>query len=435
MKKIFIFLIFLATLLSAEVVTKTVTKKAQGEGYGTSYEEALDKALVDAVGRLYGGNLNSKSSFTINSIKTDKKRDYKKEYNDKIKKSTNGRYDSYDVVSKIKTQDGYKVKVLIKKSRTTKRYKTPGLNPNNRRKIAVISAYSGKRGFEIFQNVYSYKKVTFSLTQEIINQITQSRKFTILDRDANEAYEEEKSIILSNGNKDEALKLGKVLGADYLLVSSVSEYNLQKNIKKQDITGVIKNQVIVKATIQYRIIAMATRQIKYSNTKNFNFHVEGDSDEEYFLNSLKTIAKNITDDILENIYPIKIAQQSGLNVILSQKLTIGEKYSVYTLGKKIKDSYTKEFVGREERKVGTIEITRVTPKISYAKVIEGRASKGDICRLISDKKFESNRADVTEKEKPSDVEIINGGGVVLPFDWLKWQFFLPLFIFKKYKKD
>lgn len=416
MKKLLILLLFFATFLNAGTVTNTTTKKAYGEGYGTSYNEALNRALADAVGRLNGANLSSKSSLTINSVKSNKGNDFKKTYNDEIKKSTRGRYDSYDVVSKVKTSDGYKVKVLIKRSRTTKRYKTPGFNPHNRRKIAIIPSYSGRRFFNILGQRYLYRKVAFDLTQELVSSVTQSRKFTVLDREAREAYESEKHIILTDGARDEALKLGQVLGTDYLFVSNITDYDLQKNVKKSDITGVISRKVKVNATIKYRIIAMATRQVKYSNTENFSFDVDGDSDEQYILNSFKIIAKSLTDDILNNIYPIKIAGKNGNEVILSQKLTVGEIYDVFSLGKRIRDSYTKESVGRVESKIGSIEITRVTPKISYGKIIQGKANKGNLCRLVSSSQTKQLRPDVTEEEKPSDVKIKDGGGVVLPFD-------------------
>lgn len=418
MKKILIILLFLFGFLNAGIVNKTTIQKAQGQGYGATYEEALNKALSDAVGRMYGANLSSRSEFNINSVKHNKKRDFKKIYNEKIKKSTSGKFNSYDVLSRLKTSDGYKVKVLIKNTRSKKYYKTPGLSPNGRRRIAVIPSYSSKTAFNILGTTYYQKKVTNHLTQEVVNAITQTRKFTVLDREASQAYNQEKNLILRDGARDELVKIGQVLGTDYLYVLNVSSYSLEKDRAVNDLIGEVSDDVVANATIEYRIVVMATRQIKYSNTKNFSVKVKGTNNDQYFLNSLKTIAKSLTDDIMNNIYPVKIAGVSGSEVILSQKLNMGDKYDVFSLGKKIYDSYTKEAVGYDERKVGTIEITRVNPKMSYAKIISGSAKKGNLCRLVSsvDGNNKTQRPDVTEEEKPSDVEIIQGGGVLLPMD-------------------
>jgi hypothetical protein len=77
--------------------------------------------------------------------------------------------------------------------------------------------------------------------------------------------------------------------------------------------------------------------------------------------------------ILNAIYPIKIEKISGKNVTLGMggDLVIkGQIYDIILLGDKIVDTYTKEYLGREETVVGKIEITNVASKISSAKLIE-----------------------------------------------------------------
>ncbi len=419
MRKILGFICLLTLCLNAGIITQTNTKKARGEGYGATYEEAVSKALADAVGKMNGVKLHASTLFVTNSTQNGKKRNMQKVYEDVIHKKTRGKFDSYDVISKIKTSTGYKVKVAIKKIHTKKYYKTPGFSPNNRRRIAVIPIYANDMMFNILGERFFQTKVTQHLTQEVVSAITQTRKFTILDREAKQAYNSEKKLILTDGAKDELVKIGSVLGTDYLYVLNVSDFSIDKNTQKDNYTGVVSDDVMVNATIEYRIIVMATRQIKYSNTKNFSFKAVGNNNNQYFLNALQTISKGLTDDIMNNIYPVKIAQVSGNEVILSQKLKAGDKYEVFSLGKKIYDSYTKEAVGYDEKKIGLIQITRVNPKMSYAKIIEGSAKKGNLCRLITQAGEQGetlNRPDVTEEEKPSDVVTTQGGGVILPID-------------------
>ena len=51
-------------------------------------------------------------------------------------------------------------------------------------------------------------------------------------------------------------------------------------------------------------------------------------------------------------------------------MEVGDEFTIIELGKKIKDSYTKEYIGREQKEVGKLEITRVTSKSSSGKILE-----------------------------------------------------------------
>ena len=53
----------------------------------------------------------------------------------------------------------------------------------------------------------------------------------------------------------------------------------------------------------------------------------------------------------------------------SDLFKVGDKYRLIQYGEKIVDSYTKESLGRKEKIVGMIEITEVTPKMSYGKIL------------------------------------------------------------------
>lgn len=274
--------------------------------------------------------------------------------------------------------------------------------------------YASDLLYEILGKTYGRKKVTLHLTQEVVNAITQTRKFSVLDREATQAYDNEKALLLSgDAQKDELTRLKNVLGTDYLYILNVADFHLDREVTKSDLTGKISENTMANATIEYRIIVMATRQIKYSHTQNFSFAVEGgNTDNQILTNALQTIAKGLTEDIVNNIYPMKIAGYSGSEVILSQKLPVGARYEVFRLGNKIYHSYTKEAVGYDEQRAGLIEITRSNPKMSYARVLEGSPKKGDLCRLAQD----STEEIISDFDKPSDIDHVDGGGVILPFD-------------------
>lgn len=96
------------------------------------------------------------------------------------------------------------------------------------------------------------------------------------------------------------------------------------------------------------------------------------------------IIYRISGDILNAIYPLKVASVENNEVVFSQSLNQGDVYECFALGKAIKDAYTKENTGRVESKTANIEITRTSLKLSYAKITEGNVKVGDIYRPLSD---------------------------------------------------
>lgn len=404
MKKIVAFLLIFAVGLCAEVVTKTTTQSADGTGSGSTREEAVNNAIIEALGKIGGVKIDSNKLFVTNSVASSDGSFIKDSYSSGISRATNGKIDGFDIVGVREIGGGYEADVTIKKITTSKKYKAPGLDPNNRRKMAILPVFVSQNSYEFLGGFMGSAYIAEPLTQAIINQMTQTRKFTILDRANNsQIYAVEEAIIRSkSAKKDEILKLGNVLGADYLYVVNVSDFGVLKD--GASLTN--KNAAKLKATIDYQIVTMATRQIKFSKTKNFNFNVKGSSNGEILSNLSNKIAQSLTEDIIDNIFPLKIADLVDGEVVLSQSLSVGDVYEVFSLGKKVSDSYTKESVGRVENLVGKIKIIRQTPKMSYGQIIEGSAKKGDICRKVG---FGGGEG------KDTAVKMEPGGGVVLPF--------------------
>ena len=413
MKKIFFTFALFVSLLNAEVVTKTNVSTANGEGYGASYDEAFSKALTDAVGRMNGVKLSANTFMLTNSIQDGKDRNFEKLYSDQISKQTGGRFDSYEVLKNIKTPDGYNVAVEIKKTIVSKTYKTPGLDPNNRRRLAVVPGYVSDFSFEISGENKSSIRVADDLTRSLITAITKTRKFTVLDRENGDAYYREKAIINSgDAAKDELLKLGNVLGADYLLVFDLEEFGLSEGKASTITTGKATGKK-ANVRIHYRVLAMATRQVKFSNDIATSFKVKGDH---AYAVAIQDIAKAVTDEIIASIYPLKISSVSGSEILIAQNLRQGDIYEIYSLGKTITDPYTKEVVGKEETMTGEAEVVRVTPKMSYLKLTSGDAKTGDICRLVQGSNIDSPKIGTDAGGREDNViKRTSEGGVVLPF--------------------
>ncbi|EAK0472531.1 hypothetical protein YZ46_07395 [Campylobacter upsaliensis] len=396
--KILFLSLFLSLSLNAKVVTSTNTKSSTGEGVGLTREEAINNAIIEAVGKMGGVNINSlrksNSSVFSNGLDTT----IQDHYSEQISKATKGRVDSYEINSIEQDENGkYMANVTIFKTTTTKKYQAPGLSADNRRSISVFDSTPDptKRG------------IGAALQQKIITNLLQSRKFNVLDRDSNGYYEMEKALIQSgNAAKDEIYKLKNVLGTDYILLFSISA--LDGKQKTSNLTG--KSKMEAEVVIDYRVLLFATRQIKFANTLSTKVALKDDSlsTNEQILGQ---IARQISNDILNAIYPLKVAGVENGEIIFSQSLNQGDVYECFSLGKAIKDSYTKETTGRIETKSGSIEVTRSTPKLSYAKITEGSVKVGDICRPLSN----SGSGNGYTIGRDANYKVEEGGGVNLGF--------------------
>ncbi|HEC1766580.1 LPP20 family lipoprotein [Campylobacter sp. IFREMER_LSEM_CL2127] len=359
-----ILILFLFLNLEAKVVTSVNTKSSTGEGSGLTREEAINNALIEAIGKINGVNINSLKQTFVASYSDNQNTNIVDMYKEKIIKATKGEVDSYDVNNVIKDENGnYIAEVTVYKTSVKKYYDIPGYKPDSRRSITVFNSSS--------QN----KQLGDVLQQKIITNLLQSRKFNVLDRDSKGYYEMEKALITSDPDvqKDEIYKLKNVLATDYILLFHVGGVDLKTKGNKNKIDVVV----------DYRVLLFATRQIKFSNTLTMSAFVKGDS----LVASEKLsekIAKKISDDILNAIYPLKVAQVSNNEVVFSQTLSNDEIYECYSLGEVIKDAYTKENTARIETKSGKVQIIRSTPKLSYAKILEGSVKKDDICRPLDD---------------------------------------------------
>ncbi|EOJ2722893.1 CsgG/HfaB family protein [Campylobacter upsaliensis] len=396
--KILFLSLFLSLSLNAKVVTSTNTKSSTGEGVGLTREEAINNAIIEAVGKMGGVNINSlrksNSSVFSNGLDTT----IQDHYSEQISKATKGRVDSYEINSIEQDENGkYMANVTIFKTTTTKKYQAPGLSADNRRSISVFDSTPDptKRG------------IGAALQQKIITNLLQSRKFNVLDRDSNGYYEMEKALIQSgNAAKDEIYKLKNVLGTDYILLFSISA--LDGKQKTSNLTG--KSKMEAEVVIDYRVLLFATRQIKFANTLSMKVALKDDSlstNEQV----LGQISRQISNDILNAIYPLKVAGVENGEIIFSQNLNQGDVYECFSLGKAIKDSYTKETTGRIETKSGSIEVTRSTPKLSYAKITEGSVKVGDICRPLSN----SGSGNGYTIGRDANYKVEEGGGVNLGF--------------------
>ena len=345
------------------------------EGIGETLQSAIDRALTEAMGRVNGRSIESeilsKTSEKLNISNQSEEYLTSSEYKDQIKSKTKGVVDSYNVISSEKLKNNtYKVhlNVSIVKFKPSK--------SSNRKRIAVLDLKHRNDCCRVGNVKINGEAISEELTAGISSYLVQTRKFTVLDR----AYESQTNLEQERLKSDdvpitELAKLGQELVSDYVLVGTLNNLSLREQTRKLNTVDREIKTIVGNTSISYRIIDVPTGQVKFSQTfnKSMNGDIKSiDDPVKSALDSVSIISDSIGIKILEAIYPFVVERIQGKAVVIGtggDLFKVGDKYRLIQYGEKIVDSYTKESLGRKEKIVGMIEITEVTPKMSYGKIL------------------------------------------------------------------
>lgn len=393
----------------AEIVRATAT------GTAASREAAIEDALIQAVRQIKGVSLES-ATVAVRSGKTKTKNGKRTTKFTAENASVTGMKSSgviagYDIIDENKSNGLWNVTLKAK----VNIYETPGLSPTTRRKLAIVgfkaSAANRRRGVpQIFQ-------------QKLTDSLVQSRRFTILDREEEALYQSEKKMWKNEDFAvEEQAKLGMRLGADYIVTGKILSYVTKSTRMGITITGESYYRERIAAQVSYKVIVPATMQVKWSSTVTVDKTYERDTPTSIGTLSARLsnmVSQKISTQLLQAIYPLKVIKVKGNQIYLNMggvNVKEGQRYSVYHLGERLIDPYTKESLGRAESKVATIKVTNVKTKYAVATVLRrsGIIAKGDICRPAKRVYISKKKQPVPQKK--SSVKYIDGGGVKLPFD-------------------
>jgi hypothetical protein len=421
-------IIICISIFSHSIYANIEYKEVQVKGAGASLQEAINNGLVEAIGRVNGKSIDAKNQLNQLSqttrVNDEKSRFSQKEIQKAYKEATKGVVASYDVLSEQQIDNGRRWQVIVKAK--IAKYKRAA--NSNRKRLAVIPFRVSDQSFLINSQPVNKEQVNRILGQNMVSQLVQSRRFTVLDREYIQEVTGEKNIILSgNTPMEEMAKLGEELVADYIVVGTLENIGFSENEIHMSMTNRTIKTYQGNVELSYRIIDVPTKQIKFSDFARFTLTPDDFSKVDQGMNLENAesaiciiAADKISKKILNAIYPMLVVSVRGNSVTLNQggeMLKNGDRYEVFQYGERMYDPYTKESIGREEQYIGEIEITRVNPKSSQARIINADiefsqvfAPKKLVCRLKEEaaspakKKIEDMRKRFEEKKKKRDEE-------------------------------
>ena len=335
-------------------------------GSASSVKDAVVDGLTQALMQVNGGQISSSTEMALSSlsqsINDEEFNANSEEFHKKITSSTQGTIKNYQIVRQyqnpaLNNDWAVEMKVTVAKYKQSAQVK--------RLRLAVLP-------IKIVESNGQAKKFTKSYTSDLTSYLTQTRKFAMIDREYLDQQSNELEAIVSGGSPvEEFAKLGQKLGTDYIVTGSLLEAFTNERIVVMQSTGTEISMYDHGVSLSYRIIDIATGQIKFADEyKSFGTQQNGRRS----LNSLSANAvKAIGQKILNAIYPIRVEAVSDGLLVLGQggdTVKIGQEMRLVQLGDKIVDSYTGESLGRSEIEVGIIEIVDVQAKQSKAKIVK-----------------------------------------------------------------
>jgi len=259
----------------------------------------------------------------------------------------------------------------------------------------------------------SWHNIGTGVAEMMVTSLSDTKKYTLIEREKLEAVMEEQKLGASGAiTAQTAAKIGRLLGAQYIITGAVTEFGIKDS--KIGVGGLEKvlpfgggakvSKTKARAVIDVRAIDTTSAQIvaaakgegskssaefsgNLSIAPSFDFGKEGFDE-----TILGKAARKAVDEVAKELSKkfdeaggasIKIIKVSGKQIFINSGSADGEKvgntYAIYRMGEEMTDPDTGESLGSEEEKIGTAKVVKVTPKYSIAET-KAAVQKTDVLR-------------------------------------------------------
>jgi hypothetical protein len=308
-----------------------------GFGFGQNEAEAVSDAVINGIAQVNGESIASSIRISKKTSSTlDQGTKSERNIESDLQRRTKGIVKSWSVTStESDPSGGYNAKVkvnvfVLNKSEQLKRYK--------------LSIVAGSRNPD---------ENTSALVSYLVSNLTSSRKFSIMDRQNDQAINDQIDRIRQGGVIQDKVRIGSEVAPDFIAVTSLRILTGPK----------------ISAEAKLEILDYSTRQVKFSDTKSITLR---SADSQALNKKMSSLATVLSRSVIETLYPPTIVAFDQDTVTIAQGadfFSIGDQCLVKEVTGTLKDPYTKEYLSYETSDIGRAEITYVDKRISKAKLL------------------------------------------------------------------
>ena len=252
---------------------------------------------------------------------------------------------------------------------------TPSAADSKKLNIVVAPLRFDTASFPVGGRSVPSDKVAEDLRQQILAALTNTGRFTVLDRDMGGDVAQELDMISSgSAPRAEIGKLGQAMSADVIWVGKISTFAYNRHARQLQTSDRELVSYSGGWSVSQKLVNVATRQIMLSESlrgeapsvgaTTLSKGVDGDKVSENMQND---IANRIVSGIISRTFPVTVISREGSAVVLSQggqAVREGARYQLVYLGKEMFDPQTSQSLGRVESDCCEVVIDRVTPTMS-----------------------------------------------------------------------
>ena len=329
------------------------------EGTGPTRDAALTSALLSAVEQVTGVQAGTRDvvARAFSQVLTDRSETVmvSETVRQEIARISGGLVRSYRVTDA--RVDGNTTTVRIEAEIAV--FRATQDQAATRRRIAVAE-FRDQNGR---QNIFGDQ-----LRERLVIYLTQSRRFAVLDRSNLATYDREMATLAADSPLTERVRIGQVLGTDYVVVGRMRSVGQVRQETFISITGETVVRQFARGNLDFQVIEIATRQVLWAGQINTGTSAN-------LTQTLDSMVNQLGREVTQSVYPMRLVRMDNPEeLILNQggvTVNVGQRFRAMLLGEEITDPYTRESLGRVERETALIQVMRVDDRLSYARLIGG----------------------------------------------------------------
>lgn len=221
------------------------------------------------------------------------------------------------------------------------------------------------------------------LTTDLESSIRATRKFDVVSRqkDVMKDIREEQQLSNSDAFAGDAAGSGALANANFLILPTIQRFTFYRSAKAvPNIDNKFRITDSGSLHVTAQLVDTTSGQVlaTFDATSSFKLKTRlantkaGSPSTSNFAAISKKIAAKMADQLVDNVFPMKVINTQGSQVWINRGkdggLKAGDILIVFSPGVELIDPDTGENLGSAESEVGTIKVTRVNPKFTIAEL-------------------------------------------------------------------
>ena len=248
-------------------------------------------------------------------------------------------------------------------------------------RVVIALPRSKQATYRVGDNSIASQAIAGQIRTELTDALTQTHRFTVLDRDANAEISQEIELIQSGNAKPvDAARLGQQLATDLIVIPTIERFEYTRHERRLRLSDRTLVSYSGGGSLSFRVVNATTGQIVLS--QSFDYALPdttpttlGASADGQRLASIMMddLDRRIVAAMMQSTFPLSVIQRDGRNVVINQggqSVSEGKAYRAVTLGKEVVDPQSGLSLGPTEAPCCTVVIDRVAQSLSYGHILE-----------------------------------------------------------------